>query len=427
MTEPLLLFGSLILFLLLGIPVGIAVGVATAFAMVVHSDIPLTVIAQKSFSGLDSFPLLAIPFFMLAGQLMCVGGISKRIVNFAEHLIGFVIGGLGMVTVMACMFFAAISGSAPATVSAIGSFMIPAMRERNYGGGFAAALTAAAGTIGVIIPPSIPFVIYCVLTSQSIGDLFLAGIVPGILIGLSLMFVVFVIARKRGYKGSENAKKPTLKSFCTSFLDAFWALLMPLIILGGIYTGVFTPTEASVVGCVYAFFAGKFIYKELSWEGVREALREASVLNGATQFLVGLSLAFGYYLTVAGIPQQLCEAVLELTNNPIVIMLLINIFLLFVGCFVDNIAAMMILIPIMLPVLKAINYDILLFGVVITVNLAIGFCTPPFGINLFVASAVSKEKIETITKDLVWFIGIMLVDLMLITYIPSISLFLLGR
>ena len=427
MTESILLFGALLVFLCLSVPVGIAVGVATAFVMVLFSDIPLMVIAQKAFSGLDSFPLLAIPFFMLAGQLMCIGGISRKIVNFSEVLIGFVIGGLGLVTVMACMFFAAISGSAPATVSAIGSFMIPAMKERNYGGGFAAALTAAAGTIGVIIPPSIPFVIYCVLTSQSIGDLFIAGIVPGLLIGLSLMVVVVIAAKKRGFEKPVNAKPPTLKVFCLTFIDAFWALLMPLIILGGIYSGIFTPTEASVVGCVYSLVIGMFVYKELTLKGVVEALREASILNGATQFLVGLSLAFGYYLTVSGIPQQLCEAVLELTTNPVVILLLINIFLLFVGCFVDNIAAMMILIPILLPVLRAINYDILLFGVVMVVNLAIGFCTPPFGINLFVASAVAKEPIEKISKELVWFILIMLVDLMLITYLPSLSLFLVGR
>ncbi len=427
MTEAIILFAVLIFFLLLSVPVGIAVGVATALVMALYTDIPLMVVAQKAFAGMDSFPLLAIPFFMFAGQLMCVGGISRRIVNFAEHLVGFVVGGLGMVTVVSCMFFAAISGSAAATVSAIGSFMIPAMKERNYSGAFAAAVTSAAGTIGVMIPPSIPFVVYCVLTSQSIGDLFIAGIMPGVLVGLSLMFVVYVISQKRGYKSSTNVVAPTFGSFCRAFLDAFWALLVPVIILGGIYAGIFTPTEASVVGCVYALFAGKFIYRELSWKGIVDALREASIINGATQFLVGLSLAFGYFLTVAGIPQMLCEAVLDMTTNPIVIMLAINAFLLIVGCFVDNIAAMMILVPILIPVLKAIEYDILLFGVVLTVNLAIGFCTPPFGINLFVAGAISKESIESISKELIWFIAIMLVDLMLITYVPSISLFLLGR
>ena len=427
MTEALILFGALIFFLLLSVPVGIAVGVATALVMVIYTDIPLMVIAQKAFAGMDSFPLLAIPFFMFAGQLMCSGGISRRIVNFAETLVGFLVGGLAMVTVVACMFFASISGSAAATVSAIGSMMIPAMRERNYSGAFAAAITAAAGTIGVIIPPSIPFVIYCVLTSQSIGDLFIAGIIPGILVGLSLMAVALIISYKRGYKSSANVKPPTFKSFIKSFIDAFWALLVPVIILGGIYSGIFTPTEASVVGCVYAWIAGMFIYKELSWRGVVNALRDASILNGATQFLVGLSIAFGYFLTVAGIPQQLCEAILSMSTNPIIIMLAINAFLLLVGCFVDNIAAMMILIPILIPVLNAINYDILLFGVVITVNLAIGFCTPPFGINLFVAGAISKEKIEDISKELVWFILVMFIDLMIITYVPAVSLFLLGR
>ena len=422
--EAIILFAVLVFFLLLSVPVGIAVGVATAVVMI-GGDIPFTIIAQKAFSGMDSFPLLAIPFFMLAGQLMCMGGIARRIVNFAETLVGFVVGGLGHVTIISCMFFAAISGSAPATVSAIGSFMVPSMEERGYSRAYAAAVAAAAGTIGVIIPPAIPFFGYCGLPSQSLGDLFVAGIMPGILIGLSLMAVNFVIAHKRGYKSATYATPPTFKVFVKSFLDAFWALMVPVIILGGIYAGIFTPTEASVVGCVYAIFAGTVIYKELTLKGMLDSLREASVLNGATQFLVGLSLAFGYYLTVAGIPQKLCESVLAMTTNPIVILLAINIFLLFVGCFVDNIAAMMILIPVLLPVLKAINYDILLFGVVITVNLAIGFCTPPFGINLFVAGAISKESIEAISKQLVWFIMVMILDLMLITYIPQISLCLL--
>ncbi len=427
MNEAIMLFGVLIFFLLLGVPVGIAVGVATALIMALFTDIPLMVIAQKCFAGMDSFPLLAIPFFMLAGQLMCVGGIAKRIVTFAESLVGFVIGGLGHVTIVACMFFAALSGSAAATVSAIGTFMIPAMKERKYSGPYAAAITAAAGTIGVMIPPSIPFVVYCVLTSQAVGDLFIAGIIPGVLVGLSLMLVNAIISRKRNYRSAAFAEPPTFKSFVRNFIDAFWALLVPIIILGGIYNGIFTPTEASVVGCVYAFIAGKFIYKELTWKGVIDALRDASILNGATQFLVGLSLAFGYFLAVAGIPQMLCESILSMTHNPILIMLAINVFLLIVGCFVDNIAAMMILIPILLPVLRAINYDILLFGVVITVNLAIGFCSPPFGINLFVAGAISKESIEDISKQLLWFMGVMLIDLMIITYIPAVSLCLLGR
>lgn len=414
------LFGFVALFLALSLPIGIALGLATALTMFLTSPIPLTMIAQTAFTGLDSFPLLAIPFFMLAGSLMGYGGISKRLVNLAESLVGFLVGGLAMVTVTACMFFASISGSGPATVSAIGSFMIPEMRAKKYEGAFAAALTAAAGSIGVIIPPSIPFVIFGVVSGASVGELFVAGVIPGIIIGIALMIVSYFSAKKHGYPRSD--KTLGLKYFMKNFVDSFWALLVPVIIMGGIYGGIFTPTEAAVVVVVYALFIGKFIYKELDYKTTKAAFRDAVMVNGATSFMLGLSMSFATYLTMEQIPMQVGAWIITVSSEPWIILFLINLMLLVVGCFVDNISSMIILTPIFLPVIKQIGIDPVHFGVVMTLALAIGFITPPYGANLFVASAVSGEKLDSISKKIFPFVGAMVVCLALFTYFPGISM-----
>lgn len=421
--EVLILFGILIVAITMSIPIGITLGISTGFAMWLTSDIPLVMLAQKSVTGLDSFPLLAIPFFILAGSLMCNGGISRRLVNLAESLVGYITGGLAMVTVLACMFFAAISGSRPATVSAIGFFMIPSMKERKYDAGFAAAITAAAGTIGVIIPPSIPFVIYCVVAQASIGDMFIAGIVPGIIIGIALMIVCYVTAKKRRYLSV--SERPKFSTVAKTFKEAIWALFVPVIILGGIYGGVFTPTEAAVVAIVYSVIIGKFIYKELDGKTLHECLRNTSLINGATEFMIGLSMAFASYLAMAQIPAQIAAWLLKFAHTPYLLMLLINIFLLIIGCFVDNIAAVIILTPILLPVVKSIGIDPIHFGLIITVNLACGFISPPYGINLFVASAISGESIENISKSILPSFIAMVVCLLLFTYYPPLTLSLL--
>ncbi|MDO5115778.1 MAG: TRAP transporter large permease [Synergistaceae bacterium] len=418
--SALLLFGLLMLFISLSVPIGITIGIATAISLVMMTDITPMLIAQKAISGLDSFPLLAIPFFMLEGALMLEGGISKRLVAFAESLVGTVKGGLGMVTVIACMFFAAISGSGPATVSAIGSFMIPAMEKRKYDVGFASALTACAGSIGVIIPPSIPFVLYGVVAQVSIGDMFIAGFLPGVLIGLAMMIVVYYVACKNGYEGL--SERPPLWS---SFKEAIWAILVPVIILGGIYGGIFTPTEAAVVGVVYSLIVGKFIYKELTLKKIYACFVDSSLVNGVTMFMVGLSIAFGIYLSLAQIPVTVANGLKAISDNAIVTLIIINIFLLIVGCFVDNIASVIILTPILLPIVKSFGIDPIHFGVFMTVNLAIGFVSPPYGINLFVASAISKVKMETICKNLGWLFLSMIACLIIITYVPMVSLGLL--
>jgi len=419
-----LLLGLLVLFLAATVPIGISLGLATAITMYFTSPVPLTMIAQTAFTGIDSFPLLAIPFFMLAGSLMGYGGISKRLVSFAESLVGFMIGGLAMVTVTACMFFAAISGSGPATVSAIGSFMIPAMKEKHYGGPFAAALSAAAGSIGVIIPPSIPFVIYGVVSGVSVGEMFMAGIIPGIIIGISLMIVSYFTAKKRGYPRSD--KPMGLKNLWISFKDAIWALLVPVIILGGIYGGAFTPTEAAVVGVVYAMVIGRFVYKELDFETTKEAFKDAVVVNGATTFMLGLSMAFATYLAVEEIPLRVGAWIISVSSSKYVILLLVNMMFLAVGCFVDNISSMIILTPIFLPVMKELGVDPAHFGLFMTVALAIGFITPPYGANLFVASAVSGERIDSIAKEAFPLVGVMILCLMLFTYFPVFSMFLVN-
>lgn len=421
--EAVILFSILIITIALSIPIGITLGLATGIAMWLTSDIPMIMLAQKSVTGLDSFPLLAIPFFILAGALMCNGGISRRLVALAESLVGYIVGGLAMVTVLACMFFAAISGSGPATVSAIGSFMIPSMKERKYDGGFAAAITAAAGTIGVIIPPSIPFVIYCVVAQCSIGDMFIAGIIPGIIIGIALMAVCYGTAKKRKYLTLNE--RPKFSEVAKAFKESFWAMLVPVIILGGIYGGIFTPTEAAVVAVVYSVLIGKFIYRELDMKVLYDCLKTTGLINGATSFLIGLSMAFASYLAMAQIPAKIAAWLTTFVDSPFLLLMIINVFLLVIGCFVDNIAAVIILTPILLPVVKMIGIDPIHFGLIITVNLACGFISPPYGINLFVASAISGESIENISREIIPAFVAMVGCLLLFTYFPIFSMGLL--
>ena len=392
--ESIVLFASFFILLIMMVPIGYAIGIATLIAILVCGDgsIPLLMISQKAITGCDSFPLMAVPFFMLAGNLMSGGGIAKRILNFFDTFMGFITGGLSMVTTITCMFFAAISGSAIATTSAVGSFMIP-----------------------------VPFVIYGVATGTSITDLFKAGVVPGIAMGVALMIACYILSKKYGFKG--ESKKFSFKAIWVSFVDAIWALLSPVIILGGIYSGWFTPTEAAVISVVYSYIVGRFVYKELDAKAAYKALRDTVIVNGATTFMVGLSSAFAAYLSLTGIPRTLAAAMLGITDNKILLFVLINLFLLIVGCLVDNIPATIILAPILLPVVTALGMSPVTFGIMLTMNLAIGFCTPPYGIDLFVASAISGVSIGKMMKYMIWFLFALLVVLMLVTYWPAFTLF----
>ncbi len=425
--EAIILFGAFFFLLLLTVPIGYAIGIATLIAMMFggNSSLSLLMISQKSITGVDSFPLMAIPFFMLAGNLMNSGGIAKRILNFFDTFMGFITGGLSMVTTITCMFFAAISGSAVATTSAVGAFMIPAMREKGYDEGYSASICAAAGTIGVIIPPSVPFVIYGVTTGTSITDLFKAGIIPGVAMGVALLLTCYLLSKKHGFRGDTD-RKFSVKLVIKNFIDAVWALMSPVIILGGIYAGIFTPTEAAVVSVVYSYIVGRFIYRELDRAGVYRALRDTMVVNGSTTYMVGLSSVFAAYLSLAGIPRSLAQAMLQITDNKIILFLLINIFLLVVGCLVDNIPATIILAPILLPVVQQLGMSSVTFGIMLTMNLAIGFCTPPYGIDLFVASAISGVPIGKMMRFMKWFLLALLLVLLLTTYWPAFTTFLLA-
>ena len=406
------------LLLMIGSPIAVALGVATMVTMTATTNISLTTMSTACLSGLDSFPLMAIPFFMLAGNLMKSGGISRRILDFADAVVGWVTGSVGMVTVVASMFFAALSGSSPATVTAIGGITIPEMKEEGYDPAYATAITAAAGTIGVIIPPSIPFVIYGVAAQCSLSDLFLAGIIPGILIGVVLMIVNYVTAKKHGFGHTQKFHAGHL---LRTLGESIWALLVPVIILGGIYGGIFTPTESAVAAILYSIFVGVFIYHELDLKSILEAFKETALINGQTTFLVGISMAFARFLTMSQVPGTLAKGILGI-SNPIAILLVINLFLLVVGCFIDNISSTVILTPILLPIVAGIGMSPIQFGIVMTVNLAIGFITPPYGCNLFFASAISNVSVVDIAKKILPMIGVMLIVLMALTFIPALSI-----
>lgn len=418
----LILFGVMFVLMIIGAPIAVSLGIATITTMVTTTNIGLTSIATACFSGLDSFPLMAIPFFILAGNLMRSGGISRRILDFADALVGSITGSTGMVTVVASMFFAALSGSSPATVTAIGGITIPEMKKEGYDPAYATALAAASGTIGVIIPPSIPFVIYGVAAQCSISDLFLAGIIPGIMIGIVLMGVNYFTSKKYHYG---TKKKFEAKNLFATFRTSIWALLVPVIILGGIYGGIFTPTESAVVAIVYSLIVGVFVYKELDKKAIYEALRDTVLINGQTTFLVGISMAFARFLTMSQVPTSIAGSILNI-SNPVLILLVINVFLLIVGCFIDNISSCVILTPILLPIVTGIGMDPIHFGIVMTVNLAIGFITPPYGCNLFFASAISNVPVTKIAAKILPMILVMIVVLMLLTFIPTLSIGVLG-
>lgn len=419
----LILFGCLILLLVLGIPIGISIALSALLTIFYTGSVPLEYFAQGLITSVDSFPLLAVPLFILAGDIMGKGGLSERLIKVADALVGHKTGGLGIAAVITCMFFAAISGSGPATVAAIGTMMIPAMINEGYDKRFATAIVCAAGCVGVIIPPSIPMVMYGVTGSQSIGKLFIAGIIPGIIIGIALMLVVYIIAKKRGYKGTE---KSSFKEFLKAAWDAKWALFVPIIILGGIYGGIFTPTEAAGVAVVYGLIIALFVYKNLKWKELPKLLIDTGVTTAAIMLIVGTATAFGKILTVEQIPRQITEGLLSVSENPVVIILMINILLLIVGCFMDTTAAIVILTPLLLPVALNLGIDPIHFGIIMVVNLAIGFITPPFGVNLFVGSGIAELSIWEIVKQIIPFLIALLICLLLIVFIPQISLFFVG-
>lgn len=416
----LLLFGTFIALLAAAVPVAISLGLASALALLYSGKVSSSFIAQGLVTSIDSFPLMAVPFFILAGDLMGHGGLSRRLLNVGAVFFGRYTGGLAIIAVVTCMFFAAISGSGPATVAAIGGIMLPAMNKAGYDKGWSVGLIASAGSIGIIIPPSIPMIIYAVSANVSITQMFIAGIIPGLLVGFGLIAVAWFSARKRGYTGED--RRYTGREVLATIWDAKWALLVPIIILGGIYGGIFTPTEAAAVGVIYGFVVGVFVHRELNWKDLYRVIAESALTSATVIVIVGTATIFGRVLTIERIPVMIAEAMVSLTDSHILILLLINVLLLFVGMFMETLAAIIILTPILLPVVMAVGVDPVHFGIVVIVNLAIGMVTPPVGVNLFVGARIGNTTLEKAAGGALIFIASMLIVLLLITYVPPLSL-----
>ena len=420
-----ILFITFAILLLIGAPIAVCLGISSVAAMIaqgagrpletVMSSLPMIVSASTS-----KFVLLAIPFFILAGNIMGKAGISEKLIKLAEACVGHIRGGLAIVCVIVACFFAAISGSGPATVAALGVIIVPAMIKSGYKPAFSAALMAAAGAIGVIIPPSITFVVYGSIADTSIGDLFIAGLLPGIIMGIGLMIVALVVGRKSDLKTLPKASK---KERWAAFKDAFWGLMMPVIILGGIYGGIFTPTEAAAVSVVYGLFVGVFIYKKIRFKEFYAILMDTTSTTATVMFITMAASLFAYVLTRARLDVTISSALENATGGSVIIFfIIVNIILLIAGCFLDSTSALYIFTPLFVPVAQALGIDLIHLGVVMIVNLAIGLFTPPVGVNLYVACGVGNVNLKQISKAVVSLILAALIVLLLVTYIPKISL-----
>ena len=416
----LILFGTLLVMFLLKVPIAVSLILSSVLVLQL-TGIGLEMVPKKLFTSCDSFSFMAVPFFILAGSLMSQGGISERLCTFINSIFGRFPGGLGIVAIVACSFFAAISGSGAATTAAIGAMMIPEMVRHGYDKDFSAATSAAGGCIGTIIPPSIPFVTYGVLTGCSVSTLFMAGFLPGILMAICLCGAVVIVSMKRGYRDTYKASG---KEIWTSFKRALLAILMPVIVLGGIYAGYFTPTEAAVVAVIYGFIVGVFVYRNIDMKLLIKILRDGAVSTAQIMILICAATLFGYVLTANRIPDMVATAMLSLSSNKYVILLLINVLLLVVGAFMDTTAALIILVPILYPIITSVGVNPYHFAMIICVNLAVGQVTPPFGCNLFVACGTAKTGLEAISKKIIPFIAALIVCVLLVTYIEPISLFL---
>ena len=422
-----ILFISFFIFLILGVPIGICLGLSSVCA-ILYSGTSLTIVATNMYSGISKFLLLAIPFFVLSGNIMAKAGISKRLIKFVDTCVGHKKGGIAIVCVIVACFFGAISGSGPATVAALGAVLIPAMVEQGgFSAPFSTALMATSSSIAIVIPPSIAFVVYASITGTSIADMFMAGIVPGLLMGVALVIVVMLEAKKHNIKPSRE--KASGKERWDAFKDAFWGFLMPVIILGGIYGGIFTPTEAAAVSVVYGLFVGMVIYREVSIHDMFDILVDSAKTTGGIMLIVASASLFSFVCTKFGIADAASNLLGSIAHNQFTFLLIVNIIFLIAGCFIDANSAMYIFIPIMLPVCKALGYDVVAFGVMATVNLAIGQVTPPVGVNLFVAISIKIKKglevtLQEISRAVVPMIAACVAVLLIVTYIPITSTFL---
>ena len=426
---PVALTASMLIFFTCAVPIAITLGMVSAMTMY-GSGIPLQAMIQRMFAALDSFPLTAIPFFILAGALMEVSGISTRLVNFAQSLVGRATGGLGLVAVLSAMFFAAISGSSAATTAAIGGILIPAMAARGYSRPFATSVQASSGELGVIIPPSIPMIIFALTAGVpvSIGDLFLAGILPGLLVAGGLMLTVYLVSKRKGYgrakPGAAGDGLSPQPGVWESFKAAILPLMLPVLILGGIYGGIFTPTEAAAAAVCFALIIGVVVFRTITVEKLLTALRSSLLNTVVILLIISAASVFGWVLTANRIPELISQVFVSISDNPLVFLLLINLLLLLVGMFLETGAAITVLAPILTPVALKMGIDPIHFGIVMIVNLAVGMTTPPVGVNLFVACQVAGLRIEHIIRSMLPFYLSLLICLAIITYLPGLSLWL---
>ena len=415
------LFGLLFLLMFLGVPVSVALGSSTLITAHYFTDYDVIGIVSHVFDGLNKYSLMAIPMFILAGSFLSKGGAAGRIIDFAKSIVGHLPGGLPIAAIFASMIFAAVSGSSPATVAAIGSVMFSAIKEAGYPQGYAIGTIATSGSLGILIPPSIVFIVYGVTADLSIGKLFMAGVIPGFLIGFMLMALTYVGAVRLGFKRQTPA---TFKERLVKFKEAFWALMLIVIVIGGIYGGLFTPTEAGAASAVYAFIVSVFIYKDLKLKDVYPIILESAMTSAMIFFVIANAMIFAHFLTDETIPQQITRMIMDANVGPIMFLVIVNILLLLMGQFMEPSSIVMITVPLLLPLVMALGIDPIHFGVIMVVNMEIGMITPPVGLNLFVAAGMTGLSLkEVVVASLPW-VGVLFVGLLLITYIPIISLWL---
>lgn len=421
-----MIFALILLLVLfaLGIPIALALGIAPVWA-IWDRGISLVILPQIIFESLDSFALMAIPFFILAGKLMQAGGIATRLINLAVALIGWMRGGLASASVLTSMIFATMSGSSSATAAAIGTTLIPAMERNRYPKSFAAAAVASSAELGAIIPPSVPMIVYAVVANVSIADLFLAGIIPGLLIGFSLIGYVTVISWWKSYGTiAQVSFGAWLRGVGTALRHAALSLIMPVIVLGGIYGGLFTPTEAAVIAAAYALVLGTLVYGEIKLRDLPEVFFSAALTSAIVLVIVAFASVFAYALSIYQLPQTVAATIRSISDNPVVFLLMVNLLLLVVGMFIETLAAIVIIAPILVPVAISLGIDPIHFGAVIIVNLATGMVTPPVGVNLFIVSHIAGIRIEAMIKPLLGFLAIIILNLMAISYVPTLTTFL---
>lgn len=421
MSLDILVWVILFTLLLLGVPVFAALGTATLVALMM-SGIPLSIIPLDLYKVSEMFPLVAVPAFILAGSIMERGGMAKQIVDVAAIFVGRMRGGYGIVTIIGCMFFAAMIGSGPGTVAAMGTLMIPSMVREGYSKDYAAGVCCTGGTLGILIPPSNPMIVYGVIANVSISGMFIAGLVPGFLVSFALMITAYIIARKKGFKGSDKVYTP--KEVLSIIKNSFWALMAPVVILGGIYSGIFTPVEASIIAVAYSLIVGTLINRQISLKGLIDCFRMTNSATGTVLIVVGVSMLFGRFLTMTQVPQRLASWVMSISTDPITVLLMIVVFLFFLGMFMETLATIVIVTPVVLPLLMELGINPIHFGIIFVMTNELALLSPPLGVNLFVAMGISGLSLERVAKASIPYMVALMICTIIVVRFPEIALYL---